>query len=390
MAGPQHTLPNYSGGGFLNLVATLVAARGGEPRHPTLAALPPAEIAEARNVVFLIIDGLGDNYLLANGAGSALLAARRGSISAVFPSTTASAITTSYTGLSPLEHGLTGWFTYFGEADCVAAPLPFRMRGVETSLAARGVSVSALFRGAPYMDGLDTRSIVVSWNAILESDYNLHHCGGAERRAYAELDGLVDGIEAAVKSGPERKFIYSYWWKFDAIAHRYGVGSREAKTHFANVDAAFARLLERLAGTDTAVVATADHGFMDSATDETLSLEDGPGLSALLRFPLCGERRIAWCHVQPGRAKEFAERAAGWLGERADVRPSRELLDEGWLGPGSPHPRIAERIGDVAIVMRERNTLKDWVAGEQRFLHIGNHGGTSADEMLIPLITART
>ena len=40
--------------------------------------------------------------------------------------------------------------------------------------------------------------------------------------------------------------------------------------------------------------------------------------------------------------------------------------------------------------MRGRNTLKDWVAGEPRFLHIGNHGGTSADEMLIPLILART
>ena len=390
MAGLQHTLPNYSGGGFLNLIASLVAGRGGEPRHATLAALPPAEIAAARNVVFLIIDGLGDNFLLATGAGGALLAARRGSMSAVFPSTTASAITTSYTGLSPLEHGLTGWFTYFGEADCVAAPLPFRMRGVETSLGARGLSASDLYRGDPYMDSLDARCIVASWNAILESDYNVHHCGGAERRAYAELEGLVDGIEAAVKSGRERKFIYAYWWKFDAVAHRYGAGSREARTHFGNVDAAFAQLLERLAGTDTTVVATADHGFMDSLPQEMLSLEDGPGLSALLRFPLCGEPRIAWCHVQPGREREFTERAAAWLGERADVRPSRELLDEGWLGPGMPHPRIAERVGDVAIVMRGRNTLKDRVAGEQRFLHIGNHGGTNADEMLIPLITARS
>jgi len=386
--GPEHCRPDYAGGGFLNLVASLVAARGGEPRHAGLGALPANELADARNVVFLIVDGLGDNFL--RSAGGALAAARRCPISAVFPSTTACAITTSYTGLSPLEHGLTGWHTYFGEAGCVGAPLPFTIRGGGQPLGDRGLSPRDLFRGAGYMDGMDARTIVVSWNAILESRYNRHHCGGAERIAYSNLDGLVSGVETAVKSGPERKFIYAYWWEFDRIAHQYGVGSPRALAHFRQVDAAFASLVRRLAGTGTTVVASADHGFVDSVPEEMLSIDDAPGLPGLLRYPLCGERRLAWCYVQPGREKDFAARAAQWLGERADVRPSRDLLDEGWLGPGDAHPRIDERIGDVAIVMRGRNTLKDWVAGEPRFLHIGNHGGTSADEMFIPLIVART
>jgi hypothetical protein len=30
--------------------------------------------------------------------------------------------------------------------------------------------------------------------------------------------------------------------------------------------------------------------------------------------------------------------------------------------------------------------VKDWAPGESRHLHIGNHGGTSEDEMMIPLI----
>ena len=36
--------------------------------------------------------------------------------------------------------------------------------------------------------------------------------------------------------------------------------------------------------------------------------------------------------------------------------------------------------------MRGRHTVKDWTPGEPRHLHIGNHGGTHEDEMLIPLI----
>ena len=84
------------------------------------------------------------------------------------------------------------------------------------------------------------------------------------------------------------------------------------------------------------------------------------------------------------------EKAKEILAGQAEVRASRELLDEGWFGPGRPHPRFAERIGDVALVMKGRATVKDWVPGEPRHLHIGNHGGTSDDEMHIHLVVAKT
>jgi hypothetical protein len=88
--------------------------------------------------------------------------------------------------------------------------------------------------------------------------------------------------------------------------------------------------------------------------------------------------------------REFMARAADWLGSRADVLPSRQLVAEGWFGSGTPHPRFAERVGDVALVMRGRATVKDWVYGEPRHLHIGNHGGASDSEMRIPLILEET
>lgn len=381
--------PDYSGVGFVNLIASLVEACGGAPRHPPLAALAPAELRAARNVVLLIVDGLGDRYLCANGAEGNFARRRRGSISAVFPSTTASAITTSYTGATPLEHGLTGWFTYFGEAGCVAAPLPFCSRGDKKPLAVRGVAPALLFHESSFFDGLAVRPIVVTYRKIVDSEYNRHHCGRAERRAYDKLEGLVLELEAAVTSGAERKFIYAYWPEFDTLAHKHGVASPEVRRHFDELDAAFGELLARLEGTDTLLVATADHGFVDSAGAESLAFEDAPGLAALLRFPLCGERRIAFCHVQEGRVREFIQRARDWLGERAEVRPSAELAEEGWFGPGRAHPRFAERIGDVALFMKERYTIKDWVPGEPRHLHIGNHGGASEDEMRIPLVVAQ-
>jgi hypothetical protein len=378
--------PDYAGRGFANLIASIVEACGGAPRHPPLSALPARELREARNVLLLIVDGLGDNYLRREGAGSALLARRRGAITSVFPSTTASAITTSYTGWTPLEHGLTGWFTLFGEAGCVGAPLPFQRRGEKASL---GVPPASVYRAGPLFDGLSRRGVVVSYRPIVDSTYNLHHCGRAERRAYDKLEGLVAQTAAAVKSGPEPRFVYAYWPEFDALAHRFGVGSAQARAHFGEVDAAFAELLAQLSGTDTLVVATADHGFVDSSGADALEFADAPGLAGLLRYPLCGESRVAFCHVQEGREREFMARARDWLGERARVCPSAELVEEGWLGPGDRHPRLAERVGDVALVMNGRTTVKDWTPGEKRHRHVGHHGGTSEDEILIPLMVGR-
>ncbi|HEY5635704.1 MAG TPA: alkaline phosphatase family protein [Burkholderiales bacterium] len=381
-------LPDYADGSLVNLMASIAGARGAPARHAPLALLPTARLSDARNLVLLIIDGLGDNFLKAHGAGSALAKHRAGGITSVFPSTTASAITTSYTGATPAEHGLTGWFTWLGAAGCVAAPLPFRGRGEDRLLGARGLAPGEVFRGASLFDALDAPTTVVTERSIVDSQYNLHHCGRAKRVAYDGLEAFVAATVAAVRASQARKFIYAYWPHYDGISHRFGCTSPQALSQFAAIDAAFGELLQQLAGTDTTVIATADHGFMDSPPEQSIDLEDGPGLSALLRFPLSGERRIAWCQVQAGRAGEFRDRASDWLGDRAEVRASRELIDEGWFGPGTPHPELAQRIGDVALMMRDCYTIKDWVPGESRHLHIGNHGGASEDEMHIPLVVA--
>jgi hypothetical protein len=367
-------------------MASIVAARGGKALHSPLRNLRTEELREARNLVLLIVDGLGDNYLLRRGAGGELARRRRASLTSVFPSTTASAITTSYTACTPLEHGLTGWFTYFSEAGCVSAALPFRSRGDHLPLARRGVTPDQIFTAKALFEDLPVRSIVVTYKEIIDSEYNTHHCRGAQRVAYETLDELVEQIEKAVKSGAERKFIYAYWPLYDMVSHRHGAGSAEAFEQFSKFDAAFGTLLARLCGTESLVIATADHGFIDVAPEESFELPSAH--ASLLRFPLCGERRVAYCHVH--EQKTFIERAKSWLGERAEVIPSKNLLDEGWFGPGTPHPRLNERIGDVALVMRGHYTVKDWTPGESRHLHIGNHGGTSEDEMLIPLVLEAT
>src|SRR5471030_1737648 len=185
-------LPDYRGGGLLNLIASCAQSRGGASHHPVLAALPPSELSRARNVLLVLIDGLGYNYLASRGAGGALASRLTSRITSVFPSTTASAITTTFTGLAPAEHGLTGWFTWFAEAGTIAAALPFKPRGAGESLEARGIAPAALYRGKPLFDTLNAASFVVSYRPIVDSNYNRNFCGSASRLAYDDLAGFVD------------------------------------------------------------------------------------------------------------------------------------------------------------------------------------------------------
>ena len=76
------------------------------------------------------------------------------------------------------------------------------------------------------------------------------------------------------------------------------------------------------------------------------------------------------------------------LGDRAAVVSATQLRSEGYFGRGPEHVRLRERVGDYVLLMKDNCVIKDWLPGETRYSHIGFHGGLSADEMYVPLITA--
>jgi hypothetical protein len=358
----EPALPDYAGGSLANLMASILGAFGASSPYPELRRLPAAELAAARHVVLLLVDGLGYHYLARHAAPrGALRRHLRASMTSVFPSTTATAITTVHTGLAPQQHGLVGWFTHLEEAGGAAAVLPFRRRADGASLAAAGVDPARLFAGPPIFDRMDAETWVVSPRDIIESDYNRAHCGGARRVAYATLEEMFRCTTAAVRDSRGRAYVYAYTPEFDSLA-----------------------------GTGTAVVVTADHGFIDTVPERRLDLADYPALAELLDAPLTGEPRVAFCRTGPGQAAEFARRASELLAGAARAWPSRQLLDKGWFGSGDPHPRLAARIGDVTLVMERDYVLRDWLPGERRYVQVGVHGGVSEDEMRIPLVVIET
>lgn len=380
------SLPDYGGGGLVNLMSSLATALGGSSPYAPLAALPPQALADVRHLVLLVVDGLGHDYLL--GRDSALRRHLHSPLTSVFPSTTASAIPTFLTGLAPQQHGLTGWHMYFREIGAIAAPLPFRVRAGRHALRDAGVTPATLFGLTPLFDRLPLPCHVVSPRHIIHSDFNVALSGKAKRHGYETLDEMFALIAGLLRIEAPRSYLHAYWPQLDSLAHEFGIHSPEVADAFAALDAGFARLVEVARQTNSRILVTADHGFIDTSAAETLDLDDHPGLRDTLLLPLCGEPRMAYAYVRAGRETQFEDYVRKKLAERVQLFRSAEILEQGWLGPGEAHPALRDRLGDYVLVPRSRIILRDWLRGEPRHTHIGVHGGLSAAEMIVPLVVA--
>ncbi len=382
--------PDYRGGSIVNLMTTIVDGLGGAPSpYPALRGLDGDIGTAVRNVVLLVVDGLGYHYLERAEHARALRHHLRGPITSVFPPTTATAITSFLTATAPQQHGLTGWFTNFTEAGGVVTTLRLTMRQDEASLAARGIEPATLFTAPGVFDRIEADGFVVSPRQIAHSPYNAFHAGRAAIRPYRSLAQLFAVTASIVRSGHGRQYVYAYWPELDRLGHEYGIESRRARSHLIEIDAAFGRFLETIAGTDSIVIVTADHGVVDCGPRNRLELSDHAALADTLALPLCGDGRTAYCYVRPERQVDFADVAAEALGDRAHVATSEALIEDGYFGLGDPHPRLAERVGDFTLLMRGRHTIKDWLPGERRYVHVGAHGGLSEEELFVPLVVAR-
>ena len=381
-------LPDYAGGGLVNLMQSIATACGSnDRRYPPLAALGAGTLGGARNILLLLVDGLGLRTLTRHPASPQLQRHLVGSLTSVFPSTTASAITTVMSGLAPAQHGLTGWHMHLEEVDQTLAILPLTPRQEAPRVPPEQLP-PRLFSHASLFETLTRECWVVAPRTIAASPFNAWHSRGARVAAYATLPEMYSCLAELLLETASPRYIYAYYPELDSLSHHYGSDSRQAQRALAEVDAGFAQLLRNVRGSNSWLVVTADHGFIDSPPRRVITLDDHPLLAALLQRPLCGERRVAYCYVAGKDRPAFEAYVRRHLARAVHLHASAHLVAAGWFGPPPWHPRLHSRIGDYALLMKDNWTIKDWLPGERHFAMLGVHGGISASEMRIPLIAA--
>ena len=374
--------PDYIGSGLGNLVASVARGVGASTPAPPTPLLDPARVAEARVVVFALLDGLGA-AALERHPDSWLARHCQGTLNSVFPSTTTSALTTFYTGLAPAAHGLPAWFTWLREAGTVAVPLAHNTRYGHLDLGTAGVLPGPLYTAAPWAEQADRPVATCQPGWLQGTPYSRHHATG--RHHDLEAPGELPGLVGRLAGEPDPRLLQVYWPAFDALSHQHGCGSEAVRDHFHELDAALAATAAALPE-DGLLIVTADHGLIDVVDGGLHEVDTLPGLAAMLTLPPCGEGRVPFLYPRAGAVEETRAAVQEALGGAVTAIHTREaILDRGWLGPGPAHPELYPRIGDLVVEMAPGHVLTGdpWRPGiRQRAVH----GGLSREEMAIPAI----
>lgn len=358
-------LPDYAGANLRGLVPALLA--------PPTARRPqwlPA-VADADQVVLLVLDGLGWEQLQQRrGLAPTLAAMTGGPIGSVAPTTTATALTSITTGLTPAEHGVLGYRMDMG------GRVLNTLRWHDGTQDLRTVFEPKIVQ--PFMPFLGEAVPVITKAEFQRTGFTDAHLRGAPFHGWRSPSSVPVIVRECLQAG--HRLVYAYYDGIDKIAHERGFGDFY-DAELAAADRLVADVLAALPPR-TALLVTADHGQVQVDAPQ---IELPAELMRLLRLQ-SGEGRFRWLHARSGREDEVLALARSLFGEVAWVWSRRELTEMGVFGPHLAAP-LAARLGDVALVPFADVSFHDPGDTGSTPL-VCRHGSLTSAEMLVPLVGA--
>lgn len=359
------------------------------PRTRSLTGVVPQMLAAldgtsewlrpASSAIVLVVDGLGSHNLVARSGHARFLSAAGGKKDVawtVFPSTTASALTSLLTGAQPGVHGIVGYRVRVPGTDDVVNQL----RGWDSDELSPSWQRSEPFTAA--MSATGRPSFVVSKGEYAGTGFTHATMRGAQFVASEDIGQRVL-IAADLAARHPGSFVYVYTPDLDAIGHKRGWQSDEWVAALERVDAA-ARALSGALAPGTGAVVTADHGMIDVPRHRHVLLTDETELIEGVRL-LGGEPRMLHLYAEPGESDAVLGRWKAAESGRSWVLSRREAVAAGLFG--AVDAEVEARIGDVVVAARSGiayydDRLED--KGAQRM--VGQHGSLTPEERTVPLI----
>lgn len=364
--------PDYRGACVTGIVPALLGPLGTED----LPAYFPEVVRGARQVVLLVVDGLGWHQLQHRihhrpGVVTTLSSMSGGSITTVSPTTTVTALTSITTGATPGEHGLVGY-----RIDFSGHVVQMLRWADERGDARRRLQPSDVQPCPPFLSASIPVLSKAEFNGTAFTDAHLR---GQRHWSWRATSSMVVDARTLLERG--EKFVYCYYDGVDKIAHERGFGDHYDAELMA-ADRLVADLAEALPR-DAALLVTADHGQV-MVGEHTMQLH--PEVTRHLTHQ-SGEGRFRWLHVRDGRVDEVVAAARLHHGEDAWVMTRQELVEGGYFGP-RVNDVVRRRLGDVAVMARTNVSFDDPVDKNYFDLQC-RHGSLTTAEIDVPLLALR-
>ncbi|TQJ32129.1 alkaline phosphatase family protein [Microbacterium sp. SLBN-146] len=332
--------------------------------------------APATSAIVFVIDGLGAANLSARAGHARFLSAsstKRDTARTVFPSTTATALTSLLTGASAGQHGIVGYRARIPGTD----RLVNQLRGWETDSLP-----SDWQRAERLVAQTDRPTFAVSKDEYAGTGFTAATLGEAE---FVGVDDLTSRVDRAAELAAQHpgSFIYLYANDLDAIGHKRGWESDEWIVGLERVDAAV-RALVTGGAAGTGVVVTSDHGMIDVPRHRQILLHDGDDLLDGVDL-IGGEPRMLHLYAAPGAAERVREVWRAAEGSRSWILSRDEAIAAGLFG--AVDDDVRDRIGDILVAARSAIAYyDDRVADKAPQKMVGQHGSLTNEERVVPLI----
>jgi len=399
------TRPYYDGLSIASIAPTIarllnVSFNGIELKQGNLVKVDK----DFNHVVLFVVDAFGYNLARMKQGRELLNSAfprskvKRSLLTSVFPSTTATALTSMFTGLTPSEHGMLGYTLFLREVGTAVnmislSPVndwgrsrifdlgftPDRLlpcKKLTEALSQAGVPSRLLIRSELKGSGLSTLlykfSEIIPYISMSDMFLSLSKI----------LDERKDGLTIV------------YWDGLDPIEHHYGPFSEETRFEmylFFLALMKFFKKVKRRSANDVLLMLTSDHGQAKISDETSFNVDDIQWLRESLLMPPTGEGRCAYMYLRRdirNFERQFRER----LGRYFSIMETRESISKGLYGKCELPREYLERLGDVVAIAKGTSkllfTYNIRERSEPPFVRYGSHGGLTLDEMLVPFISA--
>lgn len=372
-------LPDYDNC-CVNLTCSIQKHFGITPKHKTLPFVDNELQKGYKNVVVLLLDGMGQKLLQDILPANSFL--RRNftqELSAVFPSSTVPATVSIKTGLTPAEHAWWGHFLYFKNLGQT-----INMYTNTDAFSRKRVSKDDVAHNEiPYLSFLDQISEV-------NPDLHVYTVCPAEARdnfntSQVTCNDMTDMAEyiTTLCNLDGKRLIYGYLNSPDKEMHHYGCDSPEVEKLLNDLNYQVEDLCNNCP--DTLFLITADHGQIINR--EVRDITQYPDFVDTLYMMPTGCTRALSFIVKPDRKKEFEKLFKRYFSDKFMLFTKAEALKTHLFGDGTLHDQFDNLLGDYLIcAIDDCSLVYSTIYGSAPLEPIGVHGGLTLPEMRVPLI----
>jgi len=378
---PDLPVVRYGEAALADVLPSVLASLGvaGEPN--TL------QLPDTARAVVLLVDGMGWELLRRHPDAAPFLTGLDGRpLTAGFPSTTVTSLTSLGTGLPPGAHGLTGYSSWVEEVGDAVNWLAWRPVGSGEDLRTRLPPEDLQPLPTAFERAADAGVTVTTATAAHFEGSGLTRAalrGGRFAGSYTWGDSLALALDGVTRGN--RSLVYCYLSELDLIGHVRGAETDAWLGQLQLVDR-YAQLLAEQLPADATLLVTADHGMVTVPEEGRIDF-DASGLLQDGVAGLAGEPRARHVHTRPGAAADVLATWRAELGDRMWVLSRDEAVGAGLFGPVVT-PTARARIGDVVAIATTPDVAVVRRGAESMLSSlVGQHGALTDDELLVPLLT---